>query len=193
MMSQAPVLETSRLVLRRWSDRDLVPFAALNADPDVMEHMVSTLTEDETAAMIDRIDAHFEEHGFGLWAVELVLTGEFVGFAGLSIPRFESHFTPAVEVGWRLATSHWGKGYATEAASAAMEFGFAVGDLDEIVSFAVPANTRSTAVMARLGMVRDPADDFDHPFVAEDSHLKRHVLYRMSRERWVAMNPGRIR
>lgn len=192
-MSEGPELETGRLVLRRWRDSDLATFAALNADREVMEHMVSTLTKEETAAMIERIEAHFEEHGFGLWAVELALTGEFVGFAGLSIPRFEAHFMPAVEVGWRLRRSHWGKGYAAEAAAAAMEFGFNTAELDEIVSFTVPANTRSTRVMERLGMTRDPADDFDHPVISERSSLKRHVLYRMSRERWSAMNPGRAR
>jgi ribosomal-protein-alanine N-acetyltransferase len=192
-MSEGPELETGRLILRRWREGDLDLFAALNSDGEVMEHMVSTLSTDETAAMIERIEAHFEANGFGLWAVELALTGEFVGFAGLSIPRFEAHFTPAVEVGWRLSRSHWGKGYATEAAAAAMEFGFNQAELDEIVSFAVPANTRSTRVMERLGMTRDPADDFDHPVVSEPSPLQRHVLYRISRERWSAMNPGRTR
>lgn len=192
-MSEGPKLETGRLVLRRWRDGDLDLLAALNSDREVMEHMVSTLSAEETSTMIKRIESHFDENGFGLWAVELVLTGEFVGFAGLSIPRFEAHFTPAVEVGWRLSSSHWGRGYATEAAAAAMEFGFNDVGLDEIVSFAVPANTRSTRVMERLGMTRDPADDFDHPVISGRSPLKRHVLYRMSRERWSAMNPGRTR
>lgn len=153
-----------------------------------MEHFTGLLTEDETSEFIDRVEAHFEEHGFGLWALELELTKEVIGFAGLSVPTFEAHFTPAVEVGWRLSKDHWGSGYVTEATRVALAYGFETSDLDEIVSFAVPANTRSTRVMERLGMTHDPEDDFDHPLLPEDSPLRRHVLYRMSADRWTQLN-----
>lgn len=188
-MAREPRLETDRLILRRWRDSDLGPFAALNRDPEVMEYFTGTLTESETAEMIERIEAHFEERGFGLWALEEKASGDFFGFAGLSVPRFEAHFTPAVEVGWRFARSHWGKGYATEAARRAMDFGFTESELEEIVSFATPANVRSLAVMRRLGMSHDPSDDFDHPKMTEASGLRRHALYRMSARQW----PGTLR
>lgn len=131
--------------------------------------------------MIARIEAHFSEHGFGLWALEIRKTGEFIGFTGLSRPSFETRFTPCVEVGWRLAQKFWGQGYATEAARAALEFGFQEKGLNEIVSFTVPANRRSIAVMERLGMSRDPLEDFDHPRVPEGHALRSHVLYRLKR------------
>jgi ribosomal-protein-alanine N-acetyltransferase len=178
------MLRTSRLVLRHWhsGDRDL--FAAMNADPEVMEHFPATLTRDESDAMVDRIEAGFAEHGFGLWALEIAETGRFIGFTGLSKPRFEAHFTPAVEVGWRLARSFWGHGYAGEAARRALEFAFGDVGLDEIVSFTSKANVRSQAVMGRIGMTHDPADDFDHPLVDEGHRLRRHVLWRITADRW---------
>ena len=128
--------------------------------------------------MVDRIEAGFAADGFGLWAVEVAGGPPFIGFVGLAVPRFEAHFTPAVEVGWRLAREHWGRGYATEAARAALDYGFGTVGLEEVVSLTVPANTRSIAVMERLGMTRDPADDFDHPRLPEGHRLRRHVLYR---------------
>jgi len=131
--------------------------------------------------MVDRIETRFEEHGFGLWAVELADGKPFIGFVGLAVPAFEAHFTPAVEVGWRLAAEHWSRGYATEAARAALDYGFTTAGLDEIVSFTVPANSRSRAVMERLGMTHDPADDFDHPRIEPGHPLRRHVLYRKRR------------
>ncbi len=160
----------------------------MNADPDVMEHFPEMLDRDETAKLIERIETQFEEQGFGFWALELVLGGEMIGYTGLNVPRFEAHFTPAVEVGWRLAKHHWGKGFASEAARAALDFGFDEAGLDEIVSFAVPANTRSIGVMERIGMTHDPADDFDHPRQPEESPLRRHVLYRMTAQRWAELN-----
>ena len=183
-MTRRPELRTNQLRLRRWKKSDLGPFAALNSDLEVMEHFPSVLSGAETARMIDRIEAGFEEHGFGLWAIEQTDTRDFIGFTGLSVPSFEAHFTPAVEVGWRLARRYWGAGYATAAAGAAMDYGFNTIGLSEIVSFATPANTRSTAVMARLRMTHDPADDFDHPNQPKGSHLRRHVLCRMSTARW---------
>ena len=171
-------LTTPRLCLRRWRPADLEPFAALNADPAVMEWYPQRLDREETRAMIGRIEAGFERHGFGLWAVEVPGVAEFVGYVGLSVPGYETAFTPCVEVGWRLASAHWGQGYATEAARAALAYGFETLGLREIVSFTVPANVRSRAVMERLGMRRDPAEDFDHPLLPEGHPLRRHVLYR---------------
>jgi ribosomal-protein-alanine N-acetyltransferase len=148
-----------------------------------MEHFESALTRAESDAMVDRIEAAFDEHGYGLWAVELLGGGALAGFIGLSIPSFEAHFTPAVEVGWRLGREHWGHGYATEGARAALRYGFDEAGLDEIVSFTVPANARSRHVMERIGMTHDPADDFDHPRFPEGHRLRRHVLYRLARAR----------
>jgi ribosomal-protein-alanine N-acetyltransferase len=138
----------------------------------------------EIDAFIQRIKTHFAEHGFGWWAVEVPGVAPFIGFIGLAVPRFEAPFMPAIEVGWRLASAHWGKGYATEGARAALEFGFTQLGLEEIVSFTVPANARSLRVMERLGMTHDPAEDFDHPRLPEGHPLRRHVLYRLGRARW---------
>jgi ribosomal-protein-alanine N-acetyltransferase len=179
-------LRTERLTLRRWRSSDRPPFAALNADPAVMEHFPAILTATESDALADRIEALFDRDGFGLWAVEVIGGAPFIGFVGLARPAFEAHFTPAVEVGWRLAAQQWGKGYATEAALATLRCGFDEHDLTEIVSFTTPQNLRSRAVMERLGMRHDPADDFDHPRFLDDDRLRRHVLYRLSRADWEA-------
>jgi RimJ/RimL family protein N-acetyltransferase len=173
-------LQTDRLLLRRWIQADRGPFAALNADIRVMEHLPSVLTRAESDAMVERIDAHFERHGFGLWAVSVREGSPFIGFVGLAIPAFQAHFTPCVEVGWRLAAEYWRRGYATEAARAAVAFGFGTLALNEIVSFTVPENERSRRVMERLEMTHDPADDFDHPRLAD---RRRHVLYRLRPDR----------
>ncbi|GIU88749.1 MAG: N-acetyltransferase [Acidimicrobiia bacterium] len=183
----APVeLRTGRLRLRAWRPADREPFAALNADPEVMRHFPAPLTRAESDAAADAIAAGLARLGWGLWAVEVEGEGgaPFVGFVGLSVPAFAAPFTPCVEVGWRLAREHWGKGYATEGATAAVGFAFGVLGLDEVVSFTVPANRRSRAVMERLGMTHDPADDFDHPRLPEGHPLRRHVLYRLPRGRW---------
>lgn len=174
-------LTTERLRLRRWRSSDLEPFAALNADPVVMEHFPKPLTRAESDAMVERIEATFAREGLGLWAVEVSATGEFAGFVGLARPGFDAHFTPAVEVGWRLAAVHWGRGYATEAARAAVADGFDRLGLDEIVSFTSVGNERSQRVMRAIGMTHDPADDFDHPGMPPGHRLVRHVLYRLSR------------
>jgi ribosomal-protein-alanine N-acetyltransferase len=169
-----------RVLLRRWRDDDRATFAALNADPQVMQFFPRPLGRDESDALVDRIERHFAEHGFGLWAVELPGVAPFIGFAGLAVPRFTAHFTPCVEVGWRLAAAQWGHGYATEAARAALAHGFGGLGLREVVSFTVAANWRSRAVMARLGMSYDPGEDFDHPTLPEGDALRRHVLYRLT-------------
>ena len=172
------MLKTDRLVLRRWRDSDREPFAALNADPEVMEHFPAELTPAESDVLIDRIEARFEESGFGFWALEIAETGQFIGFTGLSVPKFEAHFLPGVEIGWRLTRSAWGHGYAAEAARRALTFAFDDLELTEIVSFTSRTNLRSQAVMKRIGMTNDPADDFDHPALAEGHPLSRHVLWR---------------
>jgi ribosomal-protein-alanine N-acetyltransferase len=168
----------------------------MNADPRVMEHFVAPLTPAQSDAFVDRIEQGFRDHGFGLWAVEVRGETEFVGFVGLAVPRFEAAFTPCVEVGWRLAAEAWGHGYATEAARAALAFGFDRAGLDEVVSFTAVENHRSRRVMERLGMIRDAAEDFDHPAVPPGHPIRRHVLYRLTREQWsldTASSPDRPR
>jgi RimJ/RimL family protein N-acetyltransferase len=169
-------IRTERLLLRQWVQADRRPFAELNADARVMEHFRTVLTRTESDAFVDRIDSHFDRHGFGLWAVEVPGQIPFIGFVGLAVPPFDAPFTPCVEIGWRLVVDCWGRGYATEAARAALAFGFGPLALDEIVSFTVPENERSRRVMARLGMTHDPADDFNHPLLPDRG---RHVLYRL--------------
>lgn len=184
---QAPItLTTARLRLRPWRPEDLPHFAALNADPRVMEHFPNALTAEESDRAAAGIAEHIQRHGFGFWAVDASGAG-FVGFVGLSIPGFEAHFTPCVEVGWRLAFEHWGRGYASEAARAAVACGFDRLGVEEIVSFTVPANWRSIRVMEHLGMTHSAADDFDHPRLQPGHPLRRHVLYRLRRRdaRWL--------
>jgi ribosomal-protein-alanine N-acetyltransferase len=171
-------VETTRLVLRRWVEADRAPFAALNADPAVMEHFVNPLTREQSDEFVDRIEAHFDAHGWGLWAVEVKATKEFAGFAGLWPPNWNPQLT---EVGWRLAREHWGQGFATEAARAAIDDGFDRLGLHEIVSFTTVGNIRAHRVMQKLGMPRDPADDFDHPNVPAGHPIRRHVFYRLRR------------
>ncbi len=172
------MIQTGRLKLRGWRDADREPFAALNADTEVMEHLPGTLTRAMSDAFVDRILEHFDEHGYGFWAVEVGASGEFIGFTGLMWQTSPAHFTPAVEVGWRLRRCAWGHGYAAEAGRAAIEHGSAQLGLTEIVSMTTPSNIRSRRVMERIGMTRDPADDFDHPNLPIDSPLRAHVLYR---------------
>ena len=168
-------IRTDRLLLRGWTDTDRPAFAAINQDPLVMEFIGPLMTPAESDAFVDRMAGHWDERGFGLWCVDI--DGECIGFTGLNVPRWEAHFTPCVEVGWRLASAHWGRGYATEAARASVAFGFDELGLDEIVSFTTVANVRSRRVMEKLGMTHDPSDDFDHPTAVE--WLRPHVLYRL--------------
>ena len=175
------MIESARLILRRWRDEDLEPFAAINADPAAMRFMPGVMTREETRALVARIEEHHKVHGFGIWALEAPGVAAFVGFLGLQNVGFEAPFTPAVEIGWRLAPAFWGKGYATEGARAALRFGFENLNLDQIVSFTVMANKPSWSVMERLGMVRDADGDFDHPRLPVGHQLRRHVLYRMTR------------
>jgi RimJ/RimL family protein N-acetyltransferase len=179
------IVVTDRLRLRRWIESDRMAFAAMNADPRVMKHFPCVLSQKESDAVAGRIGVHFERHGFGLWAVEIPAVTPFAGFIGLSIPTFDAHFTPCVEIGWRLAAAYWGRGYATEGARAVVAVGFDAIGLEEIVSMTVAANRASRNVMEKIGMVRDPSDDFDHPVIATDHPLRRHALYRLRRDHHV--------
>jgi ribosomal-protein-alanine N-acetyltransferase len=178
MATAPPTLAGTRVVLRPWRDEDRAPFAAMSADARVMEFFPGLLRRAESDAVVDNIQAHFVRHGFGVWAVE-VPDAPFIGFTGLAVPRFTAPFTPCVEIAWRLAPSYWGKGYATEAAWLSLRYGFETLGLAEIVAMAVEGNARSRAVMERLGMHHDPADDFDHPSLPDGHPLRRHVLYRL--------------
>lgn len=177
-------LTTERLCLRAWREADRAPFAALNADPEVMQFFVAPFTREQSDALIERIEAHVRERDFGLWAVELRAERRFLGFVGLAATTFPAPFTPCVEIGWRLARDAWGHGYASEAARAALRFGFETLAPAEIVAYTVPNNLRSRRVMERIGMQRDEHGDFDHPLVPDAHRLRRHVLYRLSRKRW---------
>jgi RimJ/RimL family protein N-acetyltransferase len=167
----------------------------MNADPEVMRHLNRTLTREESDAFVDRIERQFDEYGYGLWAVEVPGVTPFAGYVGLMRHTFRAHFTPAVEIGWRLDKRFWGRGYATEAARAAVADGFRRAGLGEILSFTTPANVRSIAVMERLGMKRDLAGDFEHPNVPEGHASKHHVLYRFPTppRRHGARRPGATR
>jgi RimJ/RimL family protein N-acetyltransferase len=173
--------------MRAWDGRDRDAFAAMNRDPRVMEHLVKPLTREESDAFVDRMERCWQDLGYGLWAVERTDLGRFIGYVGLWPATFEAAFTPAVEVGWRLAAEHWGHGFATEAAHRALRFGFQVVGLAKIVSFTAVGNVRSWRVMERLGMQQDP-DGFDHPLVPEGHPLRRHVLYRISTRRYAQVH-----
>jgi ribosomal-protein-alanine N-acetyltransferase len=176
---QVETIATSeRLILRRWREADRGPFAAMNADPRVMEFMPSVLTAKESDAQMDSIDAGFARNGFGLCAVELKVGHSFIGYCGMWRPTFQAHFTPCVEIGWRLAAPYWDRGFATEAARAILPQAAELG-LGEIVSFTVATNIRSRRVMQKLDMTHDPADDFNHPSLPEGHPLRHHVLYRL--------------
>jgi RimJ/RimL family protein N-acetyltransferase len=178
------ILTTDRLILRRWRQSDREPFARINHDERVMEFMPTSVSRRESDLLADRIEGHFRERGFGLCAVELRRDGSFIGYIGLAVPSFQAHFTPCVEIGWRLSADHWGHGLATEGAQALLPYAFGVIGLDALVSFTVPGNVRSRRVMEKLGMTRDPADDFDHPRLPEGHPLRRHVLYRLQSSQW---------
>lgn len=173
------VATTDRLILRHWRESDRRPFSLLNADPRVMEFMPALLSRDESDRAVDRIEDHFREHGFGLCATELRQDHSFIGFIGLAVPSFRATFTPCVEIGWRLSADHWGHGLATEGSLAIVRYAFEIMGLEALVSFTVPGNLRSRRVMEKLGMTRNPADDFDHPVLPQGHPLRRHVLYRL--------------
>lgn len=178
------IMETPRLLLRQWRAADSTPFAQLNADPEVMKFFPATLSAAESAAHMQRLRTAIAERGWGLWAVELKDTKKFIGFTGLNIPFFtELPFYPCTEIGWRLGKAYWGKGYATEAAQASLEFAFANLALDEVVAFTPIPNLRSARVMQRLGMT-DTRQNFFHPAIPADHKLREHLLYKITREQW---------
>lgn len=186
-------LRTARLLLRTWTDADVDPLLALSTDPEVMRHFPRVATRPEVEALVERHRRALAAGEPGLYAVERLDDGQFLGFVGLARPSFEASFMPCVEVGWRLARPFWGRGYATEAARAALRHGFETLGLAEIVSFTAVPNLASQRVMQKLGMHRDPADDFEHPNVEEGHPVRPHVLYRLRREEWnraPATGPG---
>lgn len=182
-MTEVPVRRTARLLLRGFRGSDLAALAALNADPRVMEYLRGPMSLQDSAAQLARFRQHWEEHGFGWWAVEVPGVAPFIGWVGLARPRFEAHFTPCVEIGWRLAAAFWNQGYATEGAREALRFGWELSSppLEEIVAFTAAGNARSRRVMGKLGMRHEVTDDFDHPALPEGHSLRRHVLYRVRR------------
>jgi ribosomal-protein-alanine N-acetyltransferase len=173
------MLETDRLILRRWKDSDREPFAEMNADPRVMEFFPDTLTRDESDQLIESIETHFDNRGFGLFATELKGERKLIGFIGLHVASFQAHFTPCVEIGWRIAVPYWGKGLATEGSREVLSFAFDRLRLERVVSFTVPENVASRRLMEKLGMTHDPKDDFEHPKLPPGHRLRRHVLYRL--------------
>jgi RimJ/RimL family protein N-acetyltransferase len=183
-MARIPTLRTERLLLRPWRDGDLEPFARMNADPSVMVHFPALLERKESHALVARFRKQFDDHGWGRWAVEVPYVAPFIGFIGLSRPSFDAHFTPCVEVSWRLGREHWGHGYATEGARAALRFAFEELALAEVVSFTVAKNAASRRVMDRLGMLHSARDDFDHPQLPLGHPMRRHLLYRLPRVVW---------
>lgn len=178
------LLQTERLLLRPWEERDREPFAALNADAEVMEYLAKVLSREESDAYIEVARAHFTRYGYGLWAVEERASGAFVGLVGLRWVPYEAHFTPAVEVAWRIHRRFWGQGLATEAAAASLRYGFEQVGLSEIVALTLPVNRRSQRVMEKIGMQRNVADDFEHPLLPEGHPKRSHILYRISAEHW---------
>ena len=178
-------IETERMVLRAWQMSDREEFARLNSDIRVMEFMPACLSTAESDLFFDRIQRHFQKYGFGLYVAELSEARRFAGTVGLMVPQFEAHFTPCVEIGWRLTADCWGRGLATEGARAVVRHAFESLNLESLVSFTVQANVSSRRVMAKIGMTRDSADDFEHPDLPEGHPLRPHVLYRLSRTDWM--------
>lgn len=182
-MPQIIEIETPRLRMRQWHEADREPFAIMNSDPAVMEFFESRQSRAASDASINAWQSQFVANGWSNWAVELRESAEFIGFTGLSVPRRTFSFSPCVEVGWRLARSAWGNGYATEAASAALRVAFERLALPEVVSFTAVANQRSRAVMERIGMY-NTNQDFEHPGLTEGHHLRLHCLYRITGAQW---------
>ena len=185
-----PTIATKRLRLREWRDGDLAPFAALNADPRVMEYFPRTLTREESDALFERLREGARLHGFGPWAVEVPGVAPFVGMIGLMVPKLGAAFEPAIEVLWRLAADHWGQGFAPEGAAAALDWGFEHLCVAEIIAYTAAGNDKSRRVMEKLGMRHAAGEDFEHPRVPEGSKLRRHVLYRLGKDAWTKKRPA---
>lgn len=194
-MDESPLteLQSDRLLLRAWQPSDLEPLAALNADPQVMRYFPATLSTEQSQAMLERLGEHHSRSGFTFWALERRDTAEMIGMTGIAVVNFPAPFTaatdPAVEIGWRLAHAAQGQGFATEAARAALAHALGSLELPEIVSFTTVDNLASQRVMQKIGMQRDPAEDFEHPSLPTGHPMRRHVLYRLSRAQYSQMNP----
>jgi RimJ/RimL family protein N-acetyltransferase len=188
-LSSVIEFNTERLHLRQWRESDYAPFAAMNADPRVMEFFPALLSSVESDALATDIRARIARRAWGFWAVEIPGAAPFIGFVGLNVPGYAIPASPCVEIGWRLAAEHWGKGYASEASRGALRVAFEVLELPEVVAFTAVGNLRSRAVMERIGM-RNSEENFEHPRVALGHPLREHVLYRMSRERWLSLSSG---
>lgn len=180
-MATTKAIETERLLLRQWKASDRQPFIELNADPEVMEYFPSPISESESDEFIQRVTAEIEDSGWGFWAVELKSSHDFIGFVGISSPRAKLPFSPCIEIGWRLAKKYWGKGYATEAAEAALKFAFANLPINEVVSFTSVQNKRSQVVMKNINMT-DSGQNFMHPSIPVGNALQEHVLFKISRD-----------
>ncbi len=177
-------LETKRLILRDWEEKDIIPFVGMNQDPEVMKFFPNLLSCDESINLIHRTQKQLSDYGFCLFAVELRETSEFIGFVGLSVPGFQAHFTPCVEIGWRIAKKYWNQGFATEAAKAVLREAFERYGLNEVVSFTAKTNKVSIRIMEKIGLQHDPKDDFNHPNLAINHPLSEHVLFRLSRSKF---------
>ncbi|MCH9763573.1 MAG: GNAT family N-acetyltransferase [Gammaproteobacteria bacterium] len=187
------IIETERLILRTWCDDDLEPMFRINQDPKVMEYFSALGSKEETQNHINRICKHQDEHGYSLYVVELKSTHKMIGFIGLLHrikAEFNVPFNPSIAIGWRLSLKHWGKGFATEGASAVLDYAFCVLGLPEIVSFTVTENKKSRRVMEKIGLTYNPDDDFDHPKAPDDSPLKQHVLYRITKKQYLQSKKG---
>ena len=187
------IIETERLILRAWHEDDLEPMYEINQDPKVMEYFPALADKKETLSLIERIFKHQDAYGYSLYAVELKSTHEMIGFIGLlhrTKAELNVSFNPSTEIGWRLSSKHWGKGFATEGASAVLDYAFCVLGLPEIVSFTVTENKKSRRVMEKIGLIYNPNDDFDHPKLPDNSPLKQHVLYRLTKEQYFQMKEG---
>jgi len=179
------IIETDRLILRTWLDSDLQLMLAINQDLKVMEYFPGLQDLKATTNFITKVNNHFDKHGYSRYATIRKDTSEFIGFIGLLIADFEAHFTPATEIGWRLSSKHWGKGFATEGAKAVLDHAFRELKIPEIVSFTAEGNAKSIKVMQKIGLRHNANDDFDHPKLDNTSQLKRHVLYRLSKEEYL--------
>ena len=177
-------IKTKRLLLRQWREEDKSIFASINSDPEVMEYYPKVLNTTESNEMAHKLETLISQKGWGFWAVEKIKNKQFIGFVGLHEPTYDLPVTPCVEIGWRIGKKHWGHGYATEAATAALDFAFNSLDLEQVYSFTSVTNKRSWSVMKRLGMV-NTNQNFNHPLITEDSPLKEHYLYRITRSQWL--------
>ncbi len=173
------IITTPRIGLRQWKESDVATFAEMVADPEVMRYFPSTRSLSEAADFVHRVSTFIDANGYGFWAADELISGEFIGFIGLMQPRFESYFTPCIEIGWRLRKEYWNQGLATEGARACLEYGFMTLDVEEIYSFTPVENKPSERVMQKIGMIF--VNTFEHPAIEEGHRLREHLLYKIAR------------